>query len=148
MTPGGGLEASSKSLQDLGEQSLPSGVVRVYSGTALASGDSLQFRLSGSPFEEPPAQTAPPPQSSQWVIYGAGGLGVLLLASGIWLYFRNQAKGHNLDEEEQVTDGSREEILDSIIALDDLYAEGDLSEKAYQKKRAQLKKQLKALPED
>ncbi len=52
--------------------------------------------------------------------------------------------------EEDGSDGQsseREEILDSIIALEDLYSEGEITKKAYSKKRQELKNQLDSLAE-
>lgn len=146
MTPVGVVKVKGSSLEDLGQQSIPSGAVQVYSGPTLARGDSVQFRLSGNPFEDP-SLPAPQLQSSQLIIFGAGGLGLLILVSGVWLYIRNQHQNRDL-ESEQGSVETREGILDSIIALDDLFADRELSEKVYQQKRAQLKRKLQSLPED
>jgi len=53
-------------------------------------------------------------------------------------------------EDEEDDDGSVEfddtdEILDSIIALDDAYRSGEISEEVHKKRRAALKAQLKEL---
>ena len=56
--------------------------------------------------------------------------------------------------QDQAQDDSRstgqtsEQILDSIIALDDLYQEGEIGEKEYSKKRQELKAKLAALEDE
>jgi uncharacterized membrane protein len=42
----------------------------------------------------------------------------------------------------------QEQILDQIIALEDLYNSGDINEKDFQKKRKELKKILAALVQE
>ena len=84
--------------------------------------------------------------STQLLIYGAGGLGVLLLVSGAWMFIRsNRPKDRTTGDDFQ---DAKEEILDSIIALEDLHAKGEISDRVFQKKRKQLKDALKLLAEE
>jgi hypothetical protein len=78
-------------------------------------------------------------------------LGVVLIAGGVWFYLRNKAVN---GEPEMVEDVSTiddpepdnvETIMDAIIALDDLYREGELPKEAYIKRRGELKDQLKGM---
>ena len=46
-----------------------------------------------------------------------------------------------LEEEEEEL--SEDELLDAIIALDDQYKTGNISEEAYKERRAELKAQLR-----
>jgi hypothetical protein len=48
-----------------------------------------------------------------------------------------------VDPEEQID--ARNQILDSIIALEDLFQRGDITKETFQKKRDQLKGKLKSL---
>jgi uncharacterized membrane protein len=69
-----------------------------------------------------------------------------LIAVGVFLFLRDRRKPQ--DEEDDVAPEpageSAEEIMDAIIALDDQYRAGNISEDSYQKRRADLKAQLKA----
>ncbi len=75
---------------------------------------------------------------------GLGILGAGLLASGIWLYTRTRKENLPRGQEKSDT-GDRDQILDSIIALEDLFQEGEITEAAYKAKRDQLKEQLREI---
>ena len=131
LVPAGDVKVKSSSLEDQGLQSVPGGDIRVYTGSSIAAGDELIFKLIGSPYRS--AEGTP-----IWIMIGLGVAGLGLLVSGAWLYFDSRNKDViNIQE----ADG----ILDSIIALEDLFQEGKITEPAYQKKRDQLKDQLRDL---
>jgi uncharacterized membrane protein len=79
------------------------------------------------------------------VLIGIGALGLALIAVGVFLFLRDRSKSQDEDDEiaPEPTGESTEEIMDAIIALDDQYRAGNISEDAYQKRRADLKAQLK-----
>ncbi len=143
MTPADGFKLKGSTVDDQGVQAMPSGEVQIYSSSSIPAGGTLEFRISGKLgnglVPEPRTFT-----TSQLIIYGAGGAGVLLLVSGIWLFFRNQRQ---IRAEEIDMYDTEDEILDSIIALDDLFSAGEISEGEYQRKRSQLKSQLRSLSE-
>lgn len=152
MLPVSDVIVQGANLEDLGVQALPNGEVKVYSASGFNENDLLEFRIFGKPAADMPETVGSnepvsgPIRLNDMIIYGAGGAGTLLLAYGIWLLIRNRQQnipGH-LDDTPQ---GSREDILDSIIALDDLYANGEINENAYQDKRKQLKEKLKLFSE-
>jgi hypothetical protein len=122
---------------DSGSQNL------VFSGGPFDSGDSLTFAVSGMPkAESAPATSA---DDNSGLLIGIGALGLAFIAVGVFLFLRDRRKPH--DEEDEITPEpsgeSAEEIMDAIIALDDQYRAGNISEDAYQKRRADLKVQLK-----
>jgi hypothetical protein len=64
------------------------------------------------------------------------------------MYLRNRpastAGKPVLQEEEEITPAdSPENLMDAILALDDLYKDGKLPEAAYLERRAELKQRLK-----
>lgn len=75
---------------------------------------------------------------------GAGGLGVALILAGAWMYLRDRRQTGEEDEEEEEFESS-EDVMDAIIALDDLYRARKIPEEAYQKRRSELKDILKEL---
>ena len=135
-------------------QSLPSGEVRIYSTQSLSENDVLAFSISGEPAEEitrveSPSAVTPQNDFDPVIIYGAGGIGLALLVTGIWMFLRNKREANENDDPDiEIPSETREEILDSIIALDDLFENGEITEKVYQQKRSQLKEKLKSVSGD
>ena len=115
----------------------------IFSGGPFASGDSLTFEVSGKPrIESAPATSV---DDNSGVLIGIGALGLALIAVGVFLFLRDRRKPQDEDEAipPEPAGESPEEIMDAIIALDDQYRAGNISEDAYQKRRADLKAQLK-----
>ncbi|NQS91998.1 MAG: hypothetical protein HQ574_06270 [Chloroflexi bacterium] len=145
MTPAGDITVKGSSLEDMGVQSIPSGAVQVYSGSGLAKSEKLNFSVSGKLGNEISQEPKPQETSqgffSRTVILIMGAVGLLLLVSGLWLFIQNSRKDRH-DEGDPGPGQSREEILDSLVALEDLFQDGEISEKAFQQKRKRLKKKL------
>ena len=150
MLPAGDVIVKGSTLEDMGVQSIPSGEVQIYSGQAVARDQVLQFRISGKPAldtpqGEMPISSSPQFDSESLIIYGGGGLGLILLITGVWLFLRNRRQENESPDGSEVSEKSQEELLDSIIALDDLFAMGEIPEKAYHLKRTQLKDEFKSI---
>jgi len=95
--------------------------------------------LSGSAVSSTNSQTG--------MIIGIAALGVVLILVSVILYLKNRKAEDELlaeIEEEEESDGklSQDAILDAIIALDDQFKAGNISEKAYQSRRQDLIDQL------
>jgi hypothetical protein len=81
---------------------------------------------------------------SSTLLIGAGGLGIALLLAGGWLYLRDRSQpAENVEEDDEFD--TPEEVMDAIIALDDLHRAKKIAEGAYQKRRAELKEILKEM---
>ncbi|MCJ7718059.1 MAG: hypothetical protein MUO54_16270 [Anaerolineales bacterium] len=142
MTPANQVKVKGNSLEDLGVQSIPDGAMQVYAGESLAKGEKLKFQISGNPETALPQVESSPLQVPGYLIVLAV-LGVGMILSGIWLYFRNRKLNEvSLETDQLESEEDREKILDQIIALEDLYSSGDITEKEFQKKRKELKKKL------
>ena len=143
MMPEGEGFVEGPNLEDMGVQSIPDGSVQVYSVLSIPRNELMEFQVSvDSETTAVPADT--PVSLPNTIIIAAGVLGGVLFLSGIWLYFRQRRR--ILEEDASGEQSSeREVILDSIIALEDLYHEGEITEKAYLKKRQELKDQLDSL---
>jgi hypothetical protein len=141
MVPPEGVTLKDGNLEDLGLQSLPGDQVRVYSTSGIAKGETLAFRISGRP-GDPGSGLFSELDINQVIIYGVGIAGGLLLSVGIWLYIRNRGKDSRSDRP-ILNQEPREEILDSIIALEDLHHKGEISRETFEQKRDQLKDQLR-----
>ena len=72
-------------------------------------------------------------------------MGLALVLAGAWMYLRDRNRGEVEDdaEDEDAEFESSEDVMDAIIALDDLQRARKISDEAYQKRRAELKEILK-----
>lgn len=91
--------------------------------------------LSGSAVSSTNSQTG--------MIIGIAALGVVLILVSVILYIKNRKAEDELlmeieDEEESEGELTQDAILDAIIALDDQYKAGNISEKAYHSRRQDL----------
>jgi hypothetical protein len=109
----------------------------------VGAGENVQLTVSGTPKESnsasaPPAETT----SNQNLLIGAGALGIGLILAGGWMYLRDRNRAEE-DSEAGDEFESSEDVIDAIIALDDLHRSKKISDEAYQKRRAELKEVLK-----
>ncbi len=135
-----GVTASGAELSDEGRQTIQGTEFNIYSARTLSSGSSLDFTLSGLPKQ---TGAAPDLTQNQTLLIGVGALGLALILAGAWLYWRerNQAEEDPADAEEEFD--TPDEIMDAIVALDDLYRAGKINEAAYRQRRDELKARLK-----
>jgi hypothetical protein len=139
MTPAGNFKVNGSELENLGLQTISGSTVQVFTRSSIPRNDSLQFRITGKP-ESARGQTSGESAITQPYLIGLGSVGVLLILGGVWLFIRNR----NMETEDDK--GDQEELLmDSIIALEDLYEKGEISEPDFQKKRQELMDQLSQL---
>jgi mono/diheme cytochrome c family protein len=133
-----GVEINDSRLADVGTQTIQNFTYQVYQAHPVEAGGSLDFVISGEPQE---AATASP--SNNGLLIGAAGLGIALIVAGLWMYRRDKLR--ETDEEPEEEYDAPEDVMDAIIALDDLHGKKKISEQAYRKKRAELKEILKEM---
>jgi hypothetical protein len=114
---------------------------REYRGGAMESGDTLTFNLSGNPKQSADTQSS----TQQNILIGIGALGGVLILAGLWMYLRDRNRVEEIEEQDDEDEGfeAEEDILDAIIALDDLHRSGKINDEAYQTRRDELKARLK-----
>ena len=134
-----GAQVENMQLTDLGIQTIQNFTYQIYESDAIAAGESLAFTLSGEPSDAPAASSS----NNTGILIGAGALGAALLVAGFWMYRRDARKAHATEDDENEFE-SAEEVMDAIIALDDQHGKKRIEEKAYQKRRAELKEKLRA----
>jgi mono/diheme cytochrome c family protein len=139
-----GVKVKSDQITEVGLQAFQEANYTEYSVSGLKAGDTLSFELSGKPKTSLISNS---PDSKKNLLIGVGALGLALILVGVWLYLRDRNRVSDEDETEETDDEfeSREELLDAIIALDDLRRAGKIEEDSYQKRRAELKERLKNL---
>ncbi len=139
-----GMELKGDQLEKDSPQTIQGDVYQSYLASHLKAGDSVTFTVSGSPKVSNPSATVPSTPST--LLIGAGVLGIVLILAGAWMYLRDRSPARDEEDEEEENEfESAEDVMDAIIALDDLHRAKKISDEAYQKRRAELKEELKEM---
>ncbi len=144
--PGDAAQLESDQFQRAEDLDMQGTTYNTYSTNDLKAGDSLSFSLDDitevEPSVSPSEETSPSYTAAQ---IGLVALGMILIAVGVFFWWRNRQDSGSQPDKEKPASQSREaeELMDAIIALDDLYKVGEFSEKEYQARRAKLKERLR-----
>ena len=154
LIPEMGVRSKSSVLKDEGVSDMEGTEYRSFSSQSLDRGALLEIELSGAP-KLAGAQVTTDDRTG--LLIGLAGLGLALTLAGLWLYRREKlsagAEAEDLEGEDGEVDeaGAAEEtvdeLMDAIIALDDLYKAGELPQEAYEQRRAELKARLEQMME-
>ena len=133
-----------------GDQLASAGIVAIqnnnyqeFSANDFHTGDVLDFTVSGT---AKVSTTTAASNSPAGLFIGAGVLGLALIGAGAWFFFRDRKNTQEVEEDEDEDEfESADEVMDAILALDDLHRAGKINEEAYQKRRAVLKEILKGM---
>ena len=144
-----GVVLKSDKLTPESPQDIQGKTYQSYVASHVNAGDSLTFEVSGSPKAVAAGSTSSA-ISSHTVLIGVGILGLILVFAGVFMFVRER-KGSPVTDDEEDDDedesefSSADDVMDAIIALDDLHREKKISEDAYQKRRTELKEILKGM---
>ena len=139
-----GVKVEGTDTADLGVQAIQNFNFHVYELGSLSAGEKVQLTVSGEPKESASASSSTETTSNQNLLIGAGALGIGLILAGGWIYLRDRNRGQTANGEGDEDEfESSEDVIDAIIALDDLHRSKKISDTAYQKRRAELKEILK-----
>ena len=132
-------------MTDLGVQPIQNFNYHIYELANVGAGDKLAFTVSGTPKEAATASTPETTISNKNLLIGAGALGIVLVLAGAWIYLRDRKPMEEADDAGAEDDEfeTSEDVMDAIIALDDLHRAKKISDEAHQKRRADLKEILK-----
>jgi len=134
-----GIKVIGEQLASGGLQVIQNNKYQEFSASDLKSGQSLSFTISG----RPRLSSATGLDAHQGWLIGGGALGLALILGGIFLYIRDRRNAvADLPVAEFQT---AEEVLDAILALDDLHRAGKIPENAYAARRGELKDILRQL---
>ena len=133
-----GTRISNPGVTDLGVQTIQNFTYQVYHARGVNAGGSLSLEVSGNP-KDASKETS----NNRGLIIGAIIFGSVLVLAGLWMY-RCDKNGQGVDAPDHDYESS-EDVMDAIIALDDLHARKKIAEKAYKKKREELKDILKEM---
>jgi hypothetical protein len=154
MVPDNGVRVDSSMLQEGGTRDYQNTSYRMYNGSSLIAGSSLEFTLTGNPKQ--PVTSIFSSVNMQYLAIGLGAFGVALVLGGLWLFLNNRRKAAlqvasaGLDIPSTITEQNsspedEDTLIDAIIALDDQYHAGNLPKEAYLERRAILKEKLRNL---
>lgn len=115
---------------------------QTFRAAGLKAGEAMVFTISGRPSAGSPTAGA---GSRQNIWIGVGGFGLALILLGGWLYFRERGLPDSEEDEPENEFETSEEVMDAILALDDLHRAGKLGDAVYQARRAELKEILKGM---
>ena len=143
-----GITAEGSQLTDHGVQTIEGLNFQMYAAGDLPAGNTLRFTLSGTPKDTSSLSSTSTSASkpNRNILFGAAALGLALILAGAWIYIRDrQHYEENNHRDEGGEFESPEEVMDAIIALDDLHQAKRISNEAYQKRRNELKEILKEI---
>jgi mono/diheme cytochrome c family protein len=145
LIPQGGVTLTSGQLMASGTQDVQGTTYQLFTASNIANGTQLSLNLNGKvQTAGSSSQTSNP---TTGLLIGLGVFGVVLIAAGVWM-LRQRASNRPAAAAATAAspergDETQEELLDAILALDDLYQAGKLPEDAYNKRRAALKERLR-----
>ncbi|MBN1536126.1 MAG: c-type cytochrome [Anaerolineales bacterium] len=145
LAPEGTIRIRSDILQDEGTRTMENNRYHVYSGSSIKVGQDLNLTITGSLAGSPSISLGSNPE----LVVGVGVFGLSVAVVGVWWYWKNQRK-RMIEKTRKfgTTLESTESVMDAILALDDLFQNGELPEEAYHQRRTQLKDRLRTLLED
>jgi mono/diheme cytochrome c family protein len=157
MVPENGVKVTSSMLQDSGTRDFQDTTYRVYDGSSLIAGSTLEFTLSGTPKKA--SSSILSIGNAHNLEIGLGVFGIALAFGGLWFYRKNQQNATqrgapyakdiaSLVTEAEPCEETENNLMDAIIALDDQYHAGNLPKDAYLKRRAVLKDKLSRMVQD
>ena len=155
MAPEDGVKIKSDQLIDAGMRDIEGTSFAMYNGSNFTLGDTLDIAISGQPKRGSDIVATGESPDNTGLVIGIGAFGAVLVGMGVYLWNKNRRADEFEDDVLEIdgievctsTAETPEDMMDAIIALDDLYQSGDLPEEAYLKRRAELKSCLQKLLE-
>ncbi|MEA3351366.1 MAG: hypothetical protein U9Q82_12140 [Chloroflexota bacterium] len=152
ITPADGVKVKGEQLQDAVGRDLQGVSYNTYAtADELGPGDNLEFSISGLPKMPVAADVSGETDANTDLLVGLGFLGIALIAVGVYIWSRNRGGDPVLGVADRVpppVDDTPDDLMDAIIALDDLYDDGDLPDDAYVRRRDELKARLQQVIDD
>ena len=147
MLPEETFSVKGEGLEQAGTRNVENINYQMYNLAGLAQGEDLSLTVGKSfslsrLFGNPTLST---------LLIGLAALGLALVIGGVWLYQRSRKLGDETSDTPAkadapvVSEETSDELMDAILALDDLYQSGNLPEEAYLERRGELKARLQQL---
>jgi hypothetical protein len=141
-----GVKVSGAGLADQGASDFQGSSYQIYSAGPLDAGTALGLTFSGSP--QTAATGSSSPKNNPFLLAVLGFVGLLLVAAGVLLFLRDRRRARVAEQGETIKpetmDDETARLADTILALDDRFADGKVDRETYQQQRAELKEKLKS----
>jgi hypothetical protein len=147
LVPEDGVKFKSNQFKDAGMQDIEGVSYTLYNSDSLNPGDSVSMTVSGKPANRP-SGAAGGSDTRTGLMIGMIALGVALGGASMYLWLRTRAAEGDAENDSadlETPAETPEDVLDAIIALDDLFKDGEIPEEAYRQRRAALKAQLQKM---
>jgi len=143
MLPEGNIKLKSSQLVDGGIRQSQGMNFTLFTGDSIMAGGTLDLEISGK--NAATSSEIPTTDRVNPILLGGGLL--LLTLTAVGFYFFEMKKKNQAVEVKAVENNLPDQnaVIDAIIALDTLFAEGKITKAAYQARRSQLKEQLKEM---
>lgn len=145
LVPEDTVKVKSDQIQDAGGRNVQGVQYHMYSGGGLSQNEELSLTVTG---RAPAGVETLAVDARNNIIIGIGALGIVLILLGVWMYQRNRL-GQPRETVQAGPPAAKiekpEDVMDAILALDDLYQEGQLPDEAYLQRRGELKTRLSEL---
>jgi hypothetical protein len=102
-------------------------------GRSLASGDTLQFKLYGLPFNQP---------IGPWIVFGLGLLGAIGIVGYAVREKQLMSNDETVDQAITVLEAEREELLDELAVLEQQWQDDGVDEVDYETEKLRLRERL------
>ncbi|NPV77545.1 MAG: c-type cytochrome [Anaerolineae bacterium] len=138
-----GVRLKSAQLTDAGQREIQGMQIQLYQASDLAANQPLELTISGWPA----SSAGILPGSTGSLLFGAGVFVLAAAVAGIFLfrYQRSRQSSAVAAEESLAEEEAPEPLLDAILALEDRYQAGELSEEVFHERRAELKARLRSV---
>jgi mono/diheme cytochrome c family protein len=142
LVPEQSFKVRGENLQDAGTRDMSGVPYQMYNLSSIEAGEQLKLSVSSS-------STLLGNGTRTGLIVGLSALGLALILGGVWLYWKNRNQESELEEAVPVSAApganavTEEELMDAILALDDLYTSHQIPEDVYIERRNELKARLK-----
>jgi cbb3-type cytochrome c oxidase subunit III len=145
MLPEGNIKMKSSQLVDGGVRQSQGMNYALFTGDSIPAGGTLEMEISGKTSAAATDTSTDSGNRVNPILLGGGIL--LLTLTGVGFYFFELKKKNQTETVQPAEDGltDRDAIMDAIIALDALHAEGKITDAAYQSRRSELKDKLKGI---
>jgi mono/diheme cytochrome c family protein len=132
-----GMKVEGQKLASKGLQVIQNNNYQEFLASGLMAGETLSFSISG----RPRTSSATGLDAHQALLIAGAVLGIALIGGGVFLYLRDRKRAQAEPVEAEFD--SADDVMDAILALDDLHRAGKISDEAYQKRRDELKQSLR-----
>jgi mono/diheme cytochrome c family protein len=144
LVSGNGIAVEGDGIRDVGMRDIQGMQYHVYEGNSFSPGQELALSITDQPLSKRLALST---GSGSNLVIGLVALAASLAFAAMWILRRNQNEKPRTKKKQERSIKpaveNPETIMDTILALDDLYRGGSLPEDAYIQRRLELKARLR-----